>query len=135
MRAILRALFSASIRPRSTPSEKLSGSFGFLVVLRFAFADGVAADFRLGRFLAIIYSSHLIRPHGGSFVIFCHLSARAGPHLVGILLRKRNAAKPFQPPGQQSVAWKDNPHIGELSCGNWDARHLWSHYYIVAFPC
>jgi hypothetical protein len=39
------------------------------------------------------------------------------------------------PPGQQSVAWKDNPHIGELSCGNWDARHLWSHFYIVGFPC
>lgn len=39
------------------------------------------------------------------------------------------------PPGQQTVSWKSSPHIGELSCGNWDARHLWSHYYIVAFPC
>jgi hypothetical protein len=39
------------------------------------------------------------------------------------------------PLGQQSIAWRDNPHIGQLSCGNWDARHLWSHYYIVAFPC
>ena len=39
------------------------------------------------------------------------------------------------PPGQQSATWKANPHIGELSCGNWDARRLWSHYYLVGFSC
>jgi hypothetical protein len=39
------------------------------------------------------------------------------------------------PPGQQSAAWKANPHLGELSCGKWDARRLWAHYYLVAFPC
>ena len=39
------------------------------------------------------------------------------------------------PPGQQSAAWKSNPDLGQLSCGNWDARRLSSHYYLVAFPC
>jgi hypothetical protein len=39
------------------------------------------------------------------------------------------------PPGQQSAEWKANPHIGELRCGNWNAHRLWSHYYLVAFPC
>jgi hypothetical protein len=53
MRAILRALFSASIRPRSTPSEKLSSSFRFLRVLRFVFDDRTTAGLRFARFFAI----------------------------------------------------------------------------------
>ena len=51
MRAILRALFSASIRPRSTPSAKLSGSLRFSCVLRFVFDDRATAGFRFARFL------------------------------------------------------------------------------------
>jgi hypothetical protein len=39
------------------------------------------------------------------------------------------------PPGQQSLRWKDKTRGGELSCGKWDARRLWSHYYLVGFPC
>ncbi len=39
------------------------------------------------------------------------------------------------PPGQQSVAWKANPDLGQLSCGNWDARRLSTHYYLVGFHC
>ena len=39
------------------------------------------------------------------------------------------------PPGQQSARWKDKTRGGELSCGRWDARRLWSHYYLVGFPC
>jgi hypothetical protein len=39
------------------------------------------------------------------------------------------------PPGQQSALWKDKARGGELSCGNWDARRLWSHYYLVGFSC
>ena len=39
------------------------------------------------------------------------------------------------PPGQQSAGWKTNTNSGELGCGNWDARALWSHFYLVAFPC
>jgi hypothetical protein len=39
------------------------------------------------------------------------------------------------PPGHQSAAWKANPHLGELSCGNWDARRLSSHFYLVGFLC
>jgi len=40
-----------------------------------------------------------------------------------------------KPPGQQSTLWKDKARGGELSCGNWDARRLWSHYYLVGFSC
>ena len=39
------------------------------------------------------------------------------------------------PPGHQSAAWKANPNLAELSCGNWDARRLSSHYYLVGFLC
>lgn len=39
------------------------------------------------------------------------------------------------PPGHQSAAWKANPNLGELSCGNWDARRLSSHFYLVGFLC
>jgi hypothetical protein len=39
------------------------------------------------------------------------------------------------PPGNQSAAWKANPDLGELSCGNWDARRLSSHFYLVGFLC
>lgn len=39
------------------------------------------------------------------------------------------------PSGEQSARWKDKARSSQLSCGNWDARHLWSHYYLVAFPC
>lgn len=39
------------------------------------------------------------------------------------------------PPGQQSARWKDKTRGSELSCGNWDARSLWAHYYLVAFSC
>jgi hypothetical protein len=39
------------------------------------------------------------------------------------------------PPGQQSTRWQDKTRGGELSCGKWDARRLWSHYYLVGFPC
>jgi hypothetical protein len=39
------------------------------------------------------------------------------------------------PPGLQSARWKDMTRGGELSCGKWDARRLWSHYYLVGFPC
>ncbi|MBS0421994.1 MAG: hypothetical protein JSR66_30085 [Proteobacteria bacterium] len=39
------------------------------------------------------------------------------------------------PPGQQSGVWKAKAQATELSCGNWDARKLSSHFYLVAFPC
>jgi hypothetical protein len=40
------------------------------------------------------------------------------------------------PPGQQSVAWKDNRrYIEDLTCGNWNARALWAHYFIVDISC
>lgn len=39
------------------------------------------------------------------------------------------------PPGHQSAAWKANPHLKELSCGNWNARRLSSHFYLVDFTC
>jgi hypothetical protein len=39
------------------------------------------------------------------------------------------------PPGQQSAAWMENARRGELGCGNWDARRLSSHYYLVGFAC
>jgi hypothetical protein len=39
------------------------------------------------------------------------------------------------PPGHQSAAWKAKADFSELSCGNWDARRLSSHFYLVGFLC
>jgi hypothetical protein len=39
------------------------------------------------------------------------------------------------PPGKQSAVWQEKARHSELSCGKWDARRLWSHYYLVGFPC
>ena len=39
------------------------------------------------------------------------------------------------PLGQQSADWNARARSGELGCGNWDARRLSSHFYLVAFSC
>jgi len=39
------------------------------------------------------------------------------------------------PLGQQSADWNARARSGELGCGNWDARRLSSHFYLVVFPC
>jgi hypothetical protein len=40
-----------------------------------------------------------------------------------------------RPAGQQSVVWRSSPRLAELGCGGFRARRLWSHYYLVNFPC
>jgi hypothetical protein len=39
------------------------------------------------------------------------------------------------PAGKQSAAWLASPHLAELGCGGFSAQPLWSHYYLVSFPC
>jgi hypothetical protein len=39
------------------------------------------------------------------------------------------------PPGKQSAKWLADPRLAELSCGNFGVQPLWSHYYLVSFPC
>jgi hypothetical protein len=39
------------------------------------------------------------------------------------------------PLGKQSATWLANPHLAELSCGGFGVQPLWSHYYLVSFPC
>ena len=39
------------------------------------------------------------------------------------------------PPGRQSAAWLAKVSKTELGCGNWSESGLWSHYYLVSFPC
>jgi hypothetical protein len=39
------------------------------------------------------------------------------------------------PAGKQSAKWLASPDLAELSCGGFSARPLWSHYYLVFFPC
>lgn len=39
------------------------------------------------------------------------------------------------PAGKQSTAWLASPSLAELSCGGFRAQPLWSHYYLVSFPC
>lgn len=38
------------------------------------------------------------------------------------------------PHGQQSAAWVTKAGMTELGCG-WSEDRLWSHYYLVSFPC
>lgn len=39
------------------------------------------------------------------------------------------------PLGRQSAAWLDKARKTELGCGHWNENRLWSHYYLVSFPC
>jgi hypothetical protein len=39
------------------------------------------------------------------------------------------------PAGTQSAKWLASPDLAELGCGGFRARPLWSHYYLVFFPC
>jgi hypothetical protein len=38
-------------------------------------------------------------------------------------------------PGKQSAHWLADPRLAELGCGNFGVQPLWSHYYLVSFPC
>ena len=39
------------------------------------------------------------------------------------------------PLGRQSAGWLARAGGSEFGCGNWQALPLWSHYYLVSFPC